>query len=365
MVVSNSRDKILVVGAGPTGLTLGVELARNGIIPTLIDKRDEASGFSRAVGILPKSLELLKPSGVTESLLKEAVHIQTARIFDERNLHAEVEISPSTIKFGHGLIAGLAQDRTEFLMTKQFERFGGKVEYGTELKSLQQKEDGVFVKFADGKETLFDYVVGADSVKSVVRDALDLEYRGYELPEKWSIADVISTDWPYKNCFTINLQAMGVIAIAVPLEETRYRIISNTEDALATFSIPLKIDKVIRQGSFKISVRQVESYQKGRVFLAGDAAHCHSPVGGRGMNLGIADACDLAQRFVDGDLESYSDARHKAGASIIAVTERGRKIISSKNPYLRKSLLFIVRNLMRFKFFQKRFSNVMLYGGQT
>ena len=164
---------------------------------------------------------------------------------------------------------------------------------------------------------------------STVRQAVGIEYPGYDLDETWSIADVDADNWRHAKSFTLIRTDAGPMAVVVPLEEARYRVISNTANALETLPLPLNVTNIRREGTFTISVRQAETYSKGRVHLAGDAAHCHSPVGGRGMNLGIADAADLADRIVAGNLDGYSDSRHKIGAKIIATTERGRKMISA------------------------------------
>ena len=108
--------------------------------------------------------------------------------------------------------------------------------------------------------------------------------------------------------------------------DNRYRLVANHEDALKALSLPLDVTKIHRAGTFHISVRQAETYSKNRIYLAGDAAHCHSPVGGRGMNLGIGDAVELAKQIVENDLAGYSSLRHKEGTKAIKITERGRKM---------------------------------------
>ena len=117
-----------------------------------------------------------------------------------------------------------------------------------------------------------------------------------------------------------------------------------------------------REGTFKIHIRQVDEYQKGRAFLAGDAAHCHSPVGGRGMNLGIADSCDLARRMAEGDLENYSAARHKEGKQVIGFSEGARKTMTSANPLTRFMVLAILKTVQAIPALQRRISAQMLYG---
>ncbi len=321
--------KILIVGAGPTGLTAAVELARHGIIAEVIDCKDEASTLSRAVGIIPRSLNLLDPSGVSKRLLNEGIKIRQAKGYLDNKLTLTLHIQDAHPV--HDYILALAQDRTEVALQDTFIKYGGTVRYKTALKELQQNDAYVIAQTKDGNKVKYDYVIGADGVRSTTRKSLGLEYSGFELPETWSIADVNAKDWPNPETFTFCLLSNGRVVVVVPLEPDRYRIISNTENALATLPLDLNIINIKREGQFKISIRQVNQYGLGHVYLAGDAAHCHSPVGGRGMNLGIADAAELAQRMVDGTLSGYSESRHAEGAKIIAGSEHARKFLTSKN----------------------------------
>ncbi|WP_342664473.1 FAD-dependent oxidoreductase [Microbulbifer variabilis] len=122
----------------------------------------------------------------------------------------------------------------------------------------------------------------------------------------------------------------GLVAVSVPIGENRFRFVSSCENALEAFPLPLKIHKVRREGVFKISVRQAESFSKGRIHLVGDAAHCRTPVGGRGMNQGIADAVELAKRMAGNQMDGYSEFRHREDKKVIAIIECGRKIVTAK-----------------------------------
>lgn len=191
-------------------------------------------------------------------------------------------------------------------------------------------------------------MIGADGIRSAVRTALGIDFPGFDLPDSWSIADVDADDWPNAEAMTICRLNGGNVCVVAPMEANRYRVVASSTDALTILPLPINITNIRREGAFTISVRQVREYQKGRVYLAGDAAHCHSPVGGRGMNLGIADAADLARRLVDGDLDGYGPARHAAGAETIAASEAARKVISSINPLTRAmvSMVFGAANLL-------------------
>ena len=354
--------RVLVVGAGPTGLTAAVELARRGIAVRVVDRRDARSTFSRAVGIMPRSLETLAPSGVADRLVSEGVRFRQVMIYRGNRLLLPLALEPSEVRHGYGFLLGLAQDRTEAHLAEALERLGGTVDYGVEFRDLRQDGTGVTAVLGDGSEDTCDYLIGADGVHSTVRDRLGIAFPGYDLPETWSIADVETRDWMHPQAFTACQLTGGKVVVAVPLETDRYRVISNTGDALAALPLAMDVTRVRREGQFTISIRQVETYASGRVFLAGDAAHCHSPVGGRGMNLGIADAADLARRMAEGDLAGYSAARHRDGSLTIAGSERARKLLTSTSPLTRGAFLLALKALGAFPALQRRVADTALYG---
>lgn len=315
-------ERILVVGAGPTGLTAAVELRRLGFDAVVVDRKPAPSPLSRAVGILPRSMEILSPSGAAAAIAAEAVAIERAYAHLGARRIGGFRITERT---GQRLFA-LAQDRTEAHLAEALGRYGGAVRFGEPFETLEQDEAGVTARIA-GRDERFDRVIGADGVHSTVREALGLAFPGHDLPETWSVADVDAEGWRDPATFQIFLIENGGGVIVVPLERARFRVFSNRPDGLAVLPVPMQVTRVRRADTFRISVRQVERYQVGRVYLAGDAAHCHSPVGGRGMNLGIADAGDLAGRLAAGDTSGYQAARHAAGAETIRLSEGVRRAI--------------------------------------
>ncbi len=353
-------NPILIVGAGPTGLTAAVELARRGILPTVIEARDAPSTLSRAVGIQPRSMRLLEPSGVTEAIRAEAIPIERAIFHDHDapilTLPLATDPDPDERLFS------LAQDRTEALLRDAFERIGGEVRYGHRLDGLAQDAGGVTATVA-GRPERYDRVIGADGVRSAVRAALGVGFPGTRLPKKWSIADVISETWADAESFQVFLNDGSEVVILVPIATHRYRLISNTTDALAALPVPMETTHVNRTAAFHIDVRQAETYTVGRVHLAGDAAHCHSPFGGRGMNLGIADAADLARRIAEDDVPGYADTRHEVGAKVIAFSERGRKAVLAESHLAQGLLRTAMRVVDRLDGFKRhRLQELLLEG---
>ena len=321
--------KVLIVGAGPTGLTAAIELSRKGISPTVIEKRESASTLSRAVGITPASLEIFSRSGAHESLIAEGIAIDELRVYHGQSLSLEMELR-SQSSF-HPNLVGLPQDRTEAILAETLLGLGTQVRYGCGFESLEQSSDSVLVSLSDGTKEAFDHVIGADGIGSSVREVAGIAFPGFDLEEKWSVADVELTDWRHPGCFTFVQAGRGKIAVVVPICPDRYRVVASTGHALEAMPLPLKVTNVRREGAFKISIRIAETYSKGRVHLAGDAAHAHSPVGGRGMNLGIADAAELSRRLIDGTMDEYSNARRIEALEVREMTERGRKMATAPN----------------------------------
>ena len=321
--------KVLIVGAGPSGLTTAVELARQGIMPYIVDKRDSASTLSRAVGITPRSLQLLSYSGVSERLIAEGIAMDGACIYRGEKLLLKLPLHSKKAFFP--TLLSLPQDRTEAIMADGLESLGCSVHYSLGLESFIDQKDQVVAQFSDGREEAFDMIVGADGIRSTVRQTAAIDYSGVDLEETWSIADVDAEDWQHAREFTLVQAGPGIAIVVVPLSTTRYRVVASHKEALDVLPLPLNVTNIRRQGTFKISVRQAQTYSKGRVHLVGDAAHCHSPVGGRGMNLGIADGVELAQRIAENTLEGYSSLRHAEGAQVIRTTERGRNMVMGLN----------------------------------
>lgn len=215
-------------------------------------------------------------------------------------------------------LIGLPQNRTESLIAEAAERLGVRVRYGIELTKIETGDESATATFSDGSMKSYDWIIAADGKDSTVRTQLDIPYPGIDLPETWSIADVDVGEGYDPEQVRLWVQGEdGLLILVLPIERQRLRFVSSTLDCLKDMPIEMNIENVRRTGDFKISVRQAATYKKGRVLLAGDAAHCHSPVGGRGMNLGIDDGFCVSLAILDNTVENYTEARHRIGASIL------------------------------------------------
>lgn len=354
--------KILIAGAGPTGLTTGVELVRRGIQVEIIDKRDGGSTLSRAVGINPQSLEILKRSGVTDKLLAQGVRFNSIRIFRDNRPWVTLPLTAAPIRHGFNFMLGLPQDKTEAILRETFLAGGGTLTYGKELVGVRNEANEVVVETAEGDELSCDYLVGADGVRSATREAVGIQSIGHALPGVWSIADVDIEGWEICDAAAFSLMSHGRMAGIVPLGGNRFRLVSNTENVLSVLPFDVNVTLVRREAKFNIRLSQVKEYSKGRVYLAGDAAHSQSPAGGRGMNLGIVDGADLASRLAGGDLSDYSRVRFEEGKRLIAGAERMRLVMTSRNPILRGLVLAGMKAVAMVPLLQRRVASTFLYG---
>ena len=334
----------LIVGAGPTGLTAALEMLRLGLHPTIVDRRESASTLSRAVGITPYSLQLLSRLGVAEKLIAEGIAMDGLRVYKKTKLVLSLPLYSE--KTYYPSILGLAQDRTESIMADALAKKGVQVQYGLALEGFEKQGDKVSANFSDGSVSSFDRIIGADGVKSTTRDVAGIAYTGINLPQTWSIADVDAQNWRHRGKITLVCAGPAKVVVVAPLSESRYRVVASHENALQALPLPMDVTNIRREATFKISIRQAETYSKGCVHIAGDAAHCHSPVGGRGMNLGITDAIELANCLAENRGEDYSSTRHREGGSVIKMTERGRAMTSGVHAFarIRFSTLLAVAN---------------------
>jgi 2-polyprenyl-6-methoxyphenol hydroxylase-like FAD-dependent oxidoreductase len=317
------NKKILIVGAGPVGLAAAVELTRRGAKPRVIDQNSGPNPNSRALAVNTRTLDLMEPSGVSQDLL--AAGHQLHRAVMRQGLKVKARFNFKTIPHKYNFLLVLAQHETEVILEKHLASMGIMVERNLGLASLETG-DRPKATFSNGKSATFDIVIGTDGAHSVVRTALGITYPGESEPDQFGLADVTIENWPFPDDTAVVTFLDPHVAPYIPMAKdaagkSTGRFITTVPGCLHHLPPDAKIKSVIWDTDFRISYRQADTYQNGNCFVAGDAAHIHSPVGGRGMNLGIEDACWLAWLINDGREKEFTALRHPVAKHVLGFTQ--------------------------------------------
>jgi 2-polyprenyl-6-methoxyphenol hydroxylase-like FAD-dependent oxidoreductase len=319
----------LIVGAGPTGLAAALFLAERGIAARVVDASATPTTTSKALGVNPRTLDILSGTGVETAIMAEGLAMDVLAVHQDGRLLGEIHIDYPGMDARYPMTI-LPQARTEALLAEALVKRGGVVERGVGLEGFVQHEDGVIavLRHADGRKESVEapIMLGADGAHSVVRHGLGLDFPGSAFPEDWQLMDVELTGVPPRTGW-IDFNEEGPFVV-LPFDATTFRLIGFGPPLLERLPKGWGVGKVLWQSGFHVSHRIVPTMAVGRVALAGDAAHIHSPIGARGMNLGIEDAyvfAACAGRFLAGEagaLDAYGQNRREVDAAVVKRVER-------------------------------------------
>jgi 2-polyprenyl-6-methoxyphenol hydroxylase-like FAD-dependent oxidoreductase len=350
VVNSSVQPPVLIVGAGPTGLVLALWLTRLGIGVRIIDKLGEAGTTSRALAVQARTLEFYRQLGIAEWVVNQGVKVAGINLWAKGRRAARVpleNLGADATPFPFPLV--FPQDAHERLLIEQLAGLGVTVERRTDLLRFEQTATGITatLRGPDKVEEKCDaaYLAGCDGARSAVREVLGVGFSGGTYQGLFYVADVEARGPVTDFELHVDLDGSDLLLVFPMKGKGRIRLVGNVrdmggkkEDEL-TFAdvssrpighLNLKIDSVNWFSTYKVHHRVADRFRDRRVFLLGDAAHVHSPVGGQGMNTGIGDAVNLAWKLAavlrsDADarlLDSYETERIAFARRLVATTDR-------------------------------------------
>ncbi|WP_275001150.1 FAD-dependent monooxygenase [Promicromonospora iranensis] len=343
---------VVVVGAGPTGLLLAGDLATAGTRVTVLEKRPaRLSNLTRAFVVHARSLEVLDARGLADELVATGQPVRSIRLF--QRLTISLEDLPSRYPY----VLVVPQYEVERLLRRRAQEAGAELRYDSEVVAPAQDDEGVTVTTADGPGLRARYLVGTDGARSTVRSAVGIPFPGQAVIRSMVLADVRLAREPADTLTVATAdESLGFIA---PFGDGWYRFIGWHGNRDVSEDEPVDLDEVrsIARATlgddygmteprflsrFHSDERQAPTYRKGRVLLAGDAAHVHSPAGGLGMNTGMQDAANLgwklaaALRLPAGSgaavLDSYEAERHPVGRQVLRASGGILRAATSRGP---------------------------------
>jgi 2-polyprenyl-6-methoxyphenol hydroxylase-like FAD-dependent oxidoreductase len=332
---------VLVVGAGPTGLTLAASLLRRGADIIVVDRLTAGANTSRAAAVNARTLEVLDDIDVSRRMVKSGLIAPRFTMRQGARTLIPVDFSALPTMYPYTLM--LSQAATETLLVERLAELGGEVVRPKALIRLSQDRDGVTATFDDGDTIRARFVVGCDGAHSTVRELAGIGFAGGEYAESFALADVrLAGEAPTDE--VILFYAMTGLDVLAPLPGGIHRIVAPSTHAPEQPSVEFVQDILDTRGfgpgrtvvteliwgsRFRIHHRVADTYRAGRLLLAGDAAHVHSPAGGQGMNLGIQDAVALADALhdvlsggPDAALDAYSADRRPIARAVLTTTGR-------------------------------------------
>lgn len=368
---SSFDTDVLVVGAGPTGLTLAVALLARGVRVAVADRLAEGANTSRAAVIHARTLEVLEPLDVAQRLVGRGIQAQRFTIRDRDRVLIDIGFDALPTRFPYTLM--ISQAVTEAVLLQRCRELGGTVARPKALRAAVQDADGVTATFDDGSSVRARYLVGADGMHSTVREQAGIAFEGGTYADSFVLADVRLGGGVPSDEVILFFSPAGMVVVA-PLPDGVHRIVATVDEAPESPSAayvqglldarggaqrPARVQEVLWSSRFRVHHRIARRYGDRRILLAGDAAHVHSPAGGQGMNAGILDAACLAEALAQAlqgettTLERYEALRRPIAQQIVALADRLTRL-ATVPPRARVVRNTVMALLGRLPFFRRR-----------
>jgi 3-(3-hydroxy-phenyl)propionate hydroxylase len=333
MQEAKTEHAVVIAGGGPTGLMLGAELALAGVDVAIVERRasQDLEG-SRAGGLHARTIEVLDQRGVAERFLSQG---QKHKI-----VHFHVPLDISDFPTRHNYILGLWQKHIERILAEWVGELGVPIYRSREVTGFSQDDAGVDVEVSDGSSLRAQYLVGCDGGRSLIRKTAGIEFPGWDPTTSWLIAEASMSEeppWGFRED-SRGIHGIGKVeeggGVRVVLAEREVRLdseptLQDVREALsAVYETDFGIHSPTWISRFNDMTRQAAAYRKGRILLAGDAAHVHAPTGGQGLNIGVQDVVNLGWKLaqvVKGTspaslLDTYHAERHPVAARVLRNT---------------------------------------------
>jgi len=372
------QTDVLIAGAGPTGLALARQLVRYGVDFVIVDKKEGTTPYSKAIGVQARTLEIYDQIGIAGDLVAEGLHADKVRLIGGGEVRGEMDLKD----IGKGMspfpfLLIVEQGIHERIVYEDLQKTGHNVRWQTEMTSFESTEIGVAALLeCDGRTETVEarYLVGCDGAHSKVRHGLGLKFEGSTLERLFYVADV-RIDWEFEHdALHVNLGEDTLTAFFPMVGEQRWRIVGTfpeghekdegdilfdeiEEQVARDTSLKFDITDVNWFSVYRVHSRAVERFSSGRCFVAGDAAHIHTPAGAQGMNTGIQDAYNLAWKLAEvikhGStselLETYNDERLPNAKRLLNTTDLFFDFAASEEwfvSFLRKNVFPYVANFL-------------------
>jgi 2-polyprenyl-6-methoxyphenol hydroxylase-like FAD-dependent oxidoreductase len=383
---SVSETDVLIVGAGPSGLTAAAVLASQGMCPRIIDKRPHRSRLSKALVVQARTLELMDLIGLADEFLQHGYPAPGLNISLGLDASASIGLHGLDTRFPFLLV--LPQEKTEEILENRARSLGANIERGVELTNLDQCEGGAtaLVRHPDGREenVRTRYILGCDGTHSTVRERLGVPFEGSRYDVTFLLGDVKINQNFIKSRITNFTSSKGFISI-LPFLGGYVRVFAvdftkqqpTPNDELTLEELQDTVDLVI-PGKFKLDdprwitrfhspSRQIPATAVGCVFFLGDSAHSHSPAGGQGMNTGMQDAVNVAWKLAmvlqcaapEDLLNTVNTERHVVGAYVQRQTDRMLKSFLLRNTVLRAMRDFVLGKGVKIPRVEKKLAGIL------
>lgn len=366
--------QIVIVGAGPTGLMAANQLLRFGIDFMLIDSKSGPTVESRAIAVTARSLEIYQQMGLSDTVVANGIMMNSFKLFSGGSRKAEVKIG----EIGKGMtdfpyLLAYEQSQNETLLYENLKKNGKEVHWETGFVTLKEHENTIVAVVQKNNETFeikAEYLIGCDGAKSPIRHQLNFNFHGGTYENKFFVADVI-LNWELPHDNLIIAPSDKNFVGFFPLKGDRcFRVLGSLprayfdredisfeaieKEVIQTIGIPIDFEKINWFSVYNLHHRCVDNFNAGRVFLAGDSAHIHSPAGGQGMNTGLQDAYNVAwklafvvKKFAKTDLlDTYNEERLPFAQWLMKFTDRMFNLMSSDHWFVAKFRKYIALNLI-------------------